>query len=42
MSTFYQYFALYGLPVLLAVGGWIYAISTRREFREKYKQHHAK
>jgi hypothetical protein len=39
--TFYQFFALYALPVLLAAGGWFYALLTRKEFREK-RQHHAK
>jgi hypothetical protein len=24
--TFYQFFALYALPVLLAAGGWLYAV----------------
>jgi hypothetical protein len=40
--TFYQAFPLYVLPVLLAGGGWLYALMTRREIREKYRQHHAK
>jgi hypothetical protein len=40
--TFYQFFALYALPVLLAAGGWLYAVLSRRELREKYRHHHAK
>jgi hypothetical protein len=39
--TFYQFFALYALPVLLAGGGWFYAVLSRRELREKYPRHHA-
>jgi hypothetical protein len=41
--TFYQFFALYVLPVLLAAGGWFYAVSSRKELRDKYHHHnHAK
>jgi hypothetical protein len=39
--TFYQFFALYGLPVLLAGGGWVYALLSRKDLREKYRHHHA-
>ncbi|MGY3359778.1 hypothetical protein ACVWZK_006441 [Bradyrhizobium sp. GM0.4] len=40
--TFYQFFALYALPVLLAAGGWSYAVLSRREMREKHRHNHAK
>jgi len=40
--TFYQFFALYALPVLLAGGGWVYAVISRREIREKHRHHPAK
>jgi hypothetical protein len=29
--TFYQFFALYALPVLLAGGGLFYAVVTQRD-----------
>jgi hypothetical protein len=40
MTTFYQFFALYGLPVLLAAGGWFYAVILRREIRARHPHHH--
>lgn len=40
--THLQMFALYGLPIVLAGAGWLYAIGTRREAREIQKHHHAK
>lgn len=35
--TFYQFFALYALPVILAGGGLLYAILSRRELRERHR-----